>query len=373
VRERVLITGGAGFIGSHLADRLLQEGHTVRVLDVLDPQVHPSGLRPAYLNQAVEFIEGDVRDREMLSNVLRAIDVIFHFAAVVGVGQSMYEIARYVDVNCGGTATLLDVLVNGKYPVRKLLVASSMSIYGEGRHHCDSCGDIAPGLRAYDQLQAQQWEVFCPICRGVAHPKATDEQKPLMPSSVYAVTKRDQEELCLSVGRAYNIPASALRFFNVYGPRQSLSNPYTGVAAIFISRLMNENQPLIFEDGLQRRDFVDVRDVVTACVLAMDSDAANYRAFNVGTGSAINVRQIADTLNQVLESDIDPLITKKFREGDIRNCYPDISLITRTLGYQPAHTFVAGMHDLVTWTKDQSPVDLVDTATAQLAAKGLVR
>lgn len=371
--ERVLITGGAGFIGSHLADGLLDAGYTVRVLDVLDSQVHRSNGPPDYLDPEVEVIHGNVMDQDTLGRALRDMDAVFHFAAAVGVGQSMYEVTKYVGTNCLGTATLLDALTSEPHAVRKLVVASSMSIYGEGRYRCDSCGDIAPHPRPPAQLQARRWEVECPNCHRDAGPAPTDESKPLQPTSVYAVTKRDQEELCLSIGRAYNLPTVALRFFNVYGPRQSLANPYTGVAAIFLSRLMNGKPPLIFEDGLQSRDFVHVRDIVQANLLALESDEADYLALNVGTGRLTSVRQIASVLGEVLGVDTQPEVVHKFREGDIRHCYADISLIQRTLGYRPKISLEEGMADLARWTVDQQATDLVDQATEELAVKGLVK
>ena len=371
--ESVLIIGGAGFIGSHLADALLEDGHSVRVLDVLDAQVHPLRSRPSYLPSEVEVIHGDVRDREALRRVLPAIQVVFHFGAAVGVGQSMYQVEKYVGTNSYGTAVLLDVLANEPHSVRKLVVASSMSIYGEGRYRCDSCGLITPSLRTTEQMGRGQWEILCPHCGRPAHPAPTGEDKPLMPTSVYAVTKRDQEELCLSVGRAYDIPTVALRFFNVYGPRQSLANPYTGVAAIFLSSLMNGKPPLIFEDGLQSRDFVHVKDIVQANLLAMDGDGADYMALNVGTGRPTTVRQVADVLRQELGVEAEPTITHRFREGDIRHCYADISRMGRTLGYRPSVTLEEGMADLIRWAVDERAVDLVDAATRELEAKGLVK
>jgi len=265
---KVLVTGGAGFIGSHLVDALVQRGHVVRILDTFDPQVHGS-MRSDYLNPNAEYLEGDVRDRAMLRRALRGIDVVFHEAAAVGVGQSMYEIERYVSANALGTATLLDVIVNDRAPITKLIVASSMSIYGEGQYRCAACGTVYPALRSDEQLKGRQWEMACPRCHLSATPDLTPEDKPLMPTSVYAVSKRDQEELCLSVGRSYRIPTVALRYFNVYGTRQALSNPYTGVCAIFSARIKNGNPPMIFEDGRQSRDFTHVSDIVAANLLAM--------------------------------------------------------------------------------------------------------
>jgi dTDP-L-rhamnose 4-epimerase len=254
--KNVLVTGGAGFIGSHIVDELVSQGHRVRVLDLLAPQVHGRDIQiPKYLPDRVEFMKGDVGDMEAWRWALEDIDLIFHEAAEVGVGQSMYEIVRYMKANTLGTAIMLELLATGEYPIEKLIVASSMSIYGEGAYECPSCGPVFPQLRMTEQLLQRDWEMHCPNCQEVVTPVPTREDKPLFPTSIYAISKRDQEEMCLAIGRAYGIPTVALRYFNVYGPRQALSNPYTGVAAIFSSRLLNGNPPLIFEDGLQSRDW----------------------------------------------------------------------------------------------------------------------
>jgi len=374
VAKRVLITGGAGFIGSHLANALLAQGHDVTILDSLVPQVHGKEQQaPPYLPQAARFIRGDVRDRRTLAQVIEKIDIIFHQAAEVGVGQSMYEIERYTGANVGGTATLLGLLAAGKHRVEKLIVASSMSIYGEGAYACPHCGPVYPTVRSRDQLEAQEWEIRCPHCGQVASPAPTAETKPLFPTSVYAVTKRDQEELCLVVGRAYDIPTVALRYFNVYGPHQSLSNPYTGVAAIFISRLLNGNAPLIFEDGLQSRDFVHVSDIVQANLLAMESDAANYMALNVGTGRPTTILELAYMLARELDSTIEPEIVSKFREGDVRHCVADIALIQKTLGFTPRVSLETGLADLITWSQQQESEDQVNLAFQELERRGLAR
>ena len=270
--RKVLVTGGAGFIGSHLVDRLVELGHTVRILDNLDPQVHPGGKKPDYLNPGAEFVAGDVRDRETVRRALQGVEVVFHEAAAVGVGQSQYRIQHYVDVNTRGTATLLDVLANEPNSVEKIVVAASMSSYGEGKARCPECGIVKPTLRPESQMAAGQWEVRCPYCQTPTEPVPTDERTPRQVNSVYSLTKKDQEDLVLLFGRTYGVQAVALRYFNVFGPRQSLSNPYTGVAAIFISRLKNGNRPVVYEDGQQTRDFVSVHDVVQANILAMEVD-----------------------------------------------------------------------------------------------------
>ncbi|MBI4400190.1 MAG: NAD-dependent epimerase/dehydratase family protein [Nitrospirae bacterium] len=369
----VLITGGAGFIGSHLADALLAEGYGVRILDALVPQVH--GLnreRPAYLAPAAELRVGDVRDTAIVRQALEQVETVIHFAAVVGVGQSMYEIASYVAANTQATANLLQILSERAHGVRKLVVASSMSLFGEGAYRCVRCGPCTPPPRSPQQLESKQWEMACPICGGTAEPVPTPEGKPLAPTSIYALTKRDQEEMCLCVGQAYGIPSVALRFFNVYGERQALSNPYTGVAAIFSSRLLNDQPPLIYEDGRQSRDFIHVSDIVQATLLAMRRPEADYQVFNVGTGRATTVAEVAEVLAASLGKKIVPQFLQSFRAGDIRHCVADITKISKTLGFQPKISFADGMGRLSAWIRNQRPHDGVVEANVRLRERGLV-
>jgi len=305
---KVLVTGGAGFVGSHLVDALVKGGHGVRVLDNLEGQVH-GGQPPSYLNRGAEYLWGDVRDRAILQRALKGIEIVFHQAASVGVGQSMYQIEKYTSSNSLGTAVLLDLIVNERIPIKKLIVASSMSIYGEGNYRCTQCGPVFPPLRSEIQLKKRQWEMICPQCHQPVRPEPTAEDKPLFPTSVYAVSKRDQEELCLSVGRSYSIPTVALRYFNIYGPRQALSNPYTGVCAIFSARIKNGKAPLIFEDGNQSRDFVHVSDIVQANLLVLKNTKSDYGVFNVGTGRSTSIGKIAQMLIQRYGSSIPPEFT----------------------------------------------------------------
>jgi dTDP-L-rhamnose 4-epimerase len=370
---RILVTGGAGFIGSHLVDELVARGHSVRILDLLVPQVHGEGSDwPTWVPAGVERIRADVQDREVWPSAVNGVDAVYHFAAEVGVGQSMYEISRYMGANTMGTAHLLEFLAQGKHTVRRLIVASSMSIYGEGLYRTPSGQAVFPGVRTSRTLEARRWDEF-----GVSGerlmPGPTPEDKPLEPTSIYAISKRDQEEMCLSVGRAYGIPTVALRFFNVYGPRQSLSNPYTGVAAIFAGRILNGKSPVIFEDGAQGRDFVHVSDIVQAVVLALSADAACYEPINVGTGHCTSVLAVAETLIRLLGSPVKPEIVGQYRAGDIRYCYADIGKARRLLGYGPRVTFEAGMRELVGWLATQKAEDRVAVATAELAARGLTR
>jgi dTDP-L-rhamnose 4-epimerase len=374
----VLVTGGAGFIGSHLVDALLRRGHQVRVLDAFIEQVHGNALSP--LPAEVEIISGDVRDRELVAAALEDVEAVFHQAAEVGVGQSMYEIQRYVAANTLGTAALLEALLARRGQVRKLIVASSMSIYGEGAYRCRACGPnatgactvLAPARRCAAQLTARDWELRCRVCRSALEPVPTPETKPLDPASVYAITKQDQEQLCLTVGQAYDLPTVALRYFNVYGPGQALSNPYTGVAAIFSSRLLNGQPPLIFEDGGQSRDFTHVSDIVQANVCALEADAANFQAINVGTGVATTVKRVAELLAQGLGIAIEPEIEGRYREGDIRHCVADISRARALLGYEPSVSIEEGIPQLLAWVQAQQACDAVPQATQELQSRGLV-
>jgi dTDP-L-rhamnose 4-epimerase len=369
--KNILVTGGAGFIGSHIVDALIDRGHRVRVLDALVEQVH-GGAGPQYLNPKAEFLHGDVCDAELVDRALEGIDVVYHKAAEVGVGQSMYEIGRYVRANDFGTAVLLEAIVKCRPQIKKLVVASSMSIYGEGAYACDKCGPVQPKLRPLSQLLDRDWEINCPQCGAKAKPVPTNEDKPLFPSSVYAISKQDQEQFCLVVGRAYDIPVVALRYFNVYGPRQALSNPYTGVCAIFSGRLLNDESPMIFEDGEQTRDFVHVSDIVQANMLALETDKADYEAVNIGTGSPISVSDISLMLAQGLHKDIKPQITAKYREGDIRHCVADISRARKLLGYEPKVKLADGIPELLEWVRQQQAENTTQ-ATAELEQHQLVR
>jgi len=370
-RNKILITGGAGFVGSHTADALVGQGHQVRVYDNLREQVHPAGM-PAYLSTEVEFIQGDMRDLGKLSEAVQDVDVIYHLAAAVGVGQSMYQIADYTAANTLGTANLLQAILNTNSHPEKLIVASSMSIYGEGEYSCSECGEVAPARRSAQQVQQKKWEPVCPYCSRAVRPVATRETKPLNCSSIYALSKKDQEEMVLLFGRTYQIPAVALRYFNIYGTRQALSNPYTGVVAIFASRLMNRKPPLVFEDGLQLRDFVNVRDIVQANLLAIESADADGIPLNIGSGQPISIREIAAELAQMLGADVSCQITGKYRAGDIRHCFADISRATRVLGYRPQVDFRDGLAELVSWLGSQQAEDRVDDAIERLEVLGLV-
>jgi dTDP-L-rhamnose 4-epimerase len=369
--KNILIIGGAGFVGSHTADALLQQGHSVRVFDSLCEQVH-GGVFPSYLSRDVEFMEGDVRDPVALAKAVAGCEVVYHLAAAVGVGQSMYQISEYVAANIQGTANLLQVILDTSIRPEKLVVASSMSIYGEGRYTCKACGDVAPKLRDADQLRRKEWELLCPVCNQTVSPRPTDESKPLQCTSIYALSKKAQEEMALVFGQAYQIPVVALRYFNIYGPRQALSNPYTGVAAIFASRLMNGNAPIVFEDGLQMRDFVNVHDIVQANLLALESPRADGQPINVGSGRPVSIYKVATEIAQLLGVDIAPTISGSYRSGDIRHCYADNSRASELLGYKPRVSFQQGVEELVGWLESQQASDHTEEALNQLAARGLV-
>lgn len=369
----ILVTGGAGFIGSHLVDALVENGHRVRILDSLVEQVHGVSV-PEHINPEAEFVKGDVCDSATVAKALDGIEAVYHQAAEVGVGQSMYEIVRYVKANDLGTAVLLEEMIKRPGQFKKLVVASSMSIYGEGAYYCKACDRrIYPTLRSNEQLAAHEWEFKCNECGGTLDLVGTREDKPLYPTSVYAVSKQDQEQYCLVVGRAFNIPTVALRYFNVYGTRQALSNPYTGVGAIFSARLLNDQPPTIFEDGEQARDFVHVSDIVRANLLAMETDAADYHAINIGTGRATSVKQVAQILAKGLGKDIEPQIVGKYREGDIRHCVADISKARELLGFEPQVSLEDGFAKLLEWIPGQIVEDRVEAATAELAQRSLVK
>jgi dTDP-L-rhamnose 4-epimerase len=370
MNKKVLITGGAGFIGSHLSDELLAHGYHVRVFDGLCDQVHGKNHDwPEYLNSQCERVKGDVRDAEAVRKALKGMDAVYHFAAAVGVGQSMYEIEKYTSINNIGTAVLLEELTKNR--VEKLVVASSMSLYGEGLYRAPS-GELVPGIdREVEQLKRHDWEVRDALGHRLL-PVATPESKQPSLSSIYALSKYDQERMCMIIGRTYEIPTTALRFFNVYGTRQALSNPYTGVMAIFASRLLNGTRPMIFEDGYQQRDFVSVYDVAQACRLALEVPAATGKVFNVGSGNHYTIRDLAEQLASVMGLDqVEPEVTGKYRAGDIRHCFADISLAKEVLGYQPRVTLAEGLNELVQWLEGQVAVDHVAQAGAELAARGL--
>ncbi|OGM33511.1 nucleoside-diphosphate-sugar epimerase [Candidatus Woesebacteria bacterium RIFCSPHIGHO2_02_FULL_38_9] len=370
--KRVLVTGGAGFIGSHIIDLLINNGYSVRVLDNLDPQVHPGRKKPSYLNSKAEFVLGDVTKRKDWLNAISGIDVVFHEASAVGVGQSMYKIEYYTKTNTLGTALLLDILANNKHSIKKIIVAASMSSYGEGAYVCKTHKRVRPGLRSTDQVKDGVWEPVCPYCRKRVGPVGIKETDIQQCNSIYAITKKDQEDMIMLFGKAYGIPTVALRYFNVFGPRQSLSNPYTGVAAIFLSRLAIGSQPVIYEDGEQTRDFVSVHDIAKANLFALESEKANGEIFNVGSGERIQIKQIAEILANKLNVGIKPDITGKFRVGDVRHCFSDINKIERLLNFKPSISFEFGVDELINWSAGEKIIDKFDEAVKELKSRKLV-
>jgi dTDP-L-rhamnose 4-epimerase len=367
----VLITGGAGFIGSHLTDQLLSCGYSVRVLDNLIPQVHGAGCRrPNYLSSEAELLIGDIRDPETVERALRGIDAVVHLASAVGVGQSMYDIASYVETNELGTANLLQAL--SRHRAARLVVASSMSVYGEGLTRRPDGRLISPGERSIAQLRCGDWDLKDADGETLTPVPTSEDKRPSL-SSIYALNKFAQEQMALVIGRTYDIPTVALRFFNVYGARQALSNPYTGVLAIFASRLLNGKPPLLFEDGEQRRDFVHVADVARACQLALETVNADGFVFNIGSGQSRTILSIAEDLAAVLDKSwIKPHVTAKYRAGDIRHCFADIALSQKKLGFTPKVAFRDGLEQLADWLADKVADDRVDRATAELELHGLV-
>ncbi len=367
-----LVTGGAGFIGSHLVDALLARGERVRVLDNLDTLAHPSGRPPDHLSTEADLVVGDLRDRARVDDALADVGAVYHLGGAVGNGESMMNVRRTVDVNCGGTATLLEAVLARRDTVRRVVLASSMVVYGEGMYRCAAHGLTSAAPRTVEQLRRRAWEPLCPRCGEPATAVAARENAPLRPMSVYGITKRDQEELALVLGQAYDLPVVALRYLNVYGPRQALANPYTGVAAIFAARLLAGRRPRVFEDGAQIRDPVHVSDVVRATLAAMDSPAAAGMAINVAAGGRTTIADLARGLAETLGVALEPEVTGEFRAGDIRHCLADVMRAREVLGFQAETTLAGGLPELADWVRRQTVDERGDEAVAELRARGLV-
>lgn len=367
--KQVLVTGGAGFIGSHVTDELVDRGHEVIVLDNRSADSH------ADRNADARYVWGDIRETETVAPLLEQVDVVSHQAGLLGSGRSLYDIEPYVDVNSRGTAHLLDVLLTEDIDLEKFVVASSMSVYGEGLYHCPDCDATEqPPPRSADGHTAGAWNPACSTCGTRLSPVPTPESTPLNPDSVYAITKRSQEELALAVHRAHGLPVVALRYFNTYGSRQSLTNPYAGVCAIFANRIRNDTPPILYEDGQQTRDFVHVADVARANVAAIERGGADGHAVNVGTGQPHTIEEIARTLIKLLGRDdtLEPTVTNEFRAGDIRHCYADCSRAERLLGFQSAVALADGLTEFIAWTRDHPVADGVDDAHEALSEHDLV-
>ena len=368
-----LVTGGAGFVGSHLVDRLLARGDRVRVLDDLLPQAHPTGVA-RFLSSEAELQVGDLRDRAAVDRALEGVDCVFHLGGMVGNGQSMAEIRRYIDVNSVGTATLLEALVARRSQLRRLVVASSMVVYGDGAYRCPAHGPLARVSRPVERLRARRWEPVCHSCGAEALAIATNEEHSLHPTSTYGVSKLSQEQLSLCIGRAYGLPTIVLRYLNIYGSRQALGNPYTGICAIIAARLLNGRRPLIFEDGQQRRDLVHVSDVVEANLRAeLAPESACYQPYNIGTGRSVTVLELASLLGRLLGSPLEPELRGEYREGDIRHCFADVSRARQALGFEARRTLSDGAAELASWAASERPDDRTDAANHDLRQRGLIR
>ena len=370
-KSNILITGGAGFIGSFLTDRLIDSGYNVRILDSLEDQVH-QGKKPKYLNKKAEFIKGDILDYKKFEASLKGIDIVFHLAASVGVGQSNYEIKRYTDTNIGGMANLLDIVANNRSKVKKIIMTASMTGYGEGYGKCKEHGKVKPALRSEQQLSKKNWSLYCPICKKKLISVPTDEKAYINNNSIYSLTKNVQETMLMLIGEMYHIPVTSFRCFNVYGPRQSLSNPYTGVTAIFVSRLKNNHQPILYEDGMQSRDFISVHDVVAALVMAIDNKKSDFEIFNLGSGHKTPIKDIAEILAKLLGKKISPKTTGKFRVNDIRHCYADITKVGKLLGWEPSVKLENGLKELIEWSRNEEARDMFDNAEKKMKEKNLL-
>jgi len=374
----ILISGGAGFIGANLALKLIDLGHKVTILDSFSPQIHGDIKEdsPLFLSikDKVELIHGDVRNRTDWQKGIANNSVIVHLAAETGTGQSMYQIEKYIDVNCLGTSIMLDILANDNHQVKKVVVASSRAIYGEGKYQCDIHGEIYPEERSDKQLSEGHFEMICAQCEQPLHLVATDENSKIHPTSIYGITKNNQEQMTLVACKSLGISAVALRYQNVYGPGQSLSNPYTGILSIFSTRILNNNAINIFEDGQESRDFVYIDDVVDATILAIECENMMSDSFNVGSGVSTTVQTVAESLKSMYESDVNLHVSANYRLGDIRNNKADISKIHRVLGFSPKVSFESGLREFVKWVKSQEiEQDHFDQSINEMKDKGLMK
>ena len=375
--KNILITGGAGFIGSNLTVKLVSKGYNVTILDNLSKQIHGKNQDSTLYNSIKDkatFILGDVSNKSDWQKALRNQDSVIHLAAETGTGQSMYEITRYNEVNIIGTAHLLNILANQEHTIEKILIASSRSIYGEGKYLCHNHGVTFPNERNAADMAKGNFNPICNKCNKELILKATDENSKIHPSSIYGITKQQQEQMILLMGKALKIPAVALRYQNVYGPGQSLSNPYTGILSIFSTRLLNGNDIDIYEDGEESRDFVFIDDVVDATVLSLEKKEANHQIFNVGSGVATTVSEVANTLRELYDSNVGINISGKYRLGDIRHNYADLSKIKNVLGFHPKFNFRTGISEFVNWVKTQNiQEDKYENSIKELKQKGLIK
>ncbi|MFL9835715.1 NAD-dependent epimerase/dehydratase family protein [Chryseobacterium terrae] len=374
-----MITGGAGFIGSNIALKLIDKGYKVTVLDNLSPQIHgynPKNTSPLYRSiiNKVKFIEGSVTSKEDWVNALENQDAIIHLAAETGTGQSMYEIQKYIDVNIGGTAIMLDLLTNNTHQVKKVIIASSRAIYGEGKYKCEEHGIVYPTEREDKDMEIGDFSCKCPVCKKNIELLPTSEDSKIHPTSVYGITKQNQEQLVLTVCKSLNIAAVGYRYQNVYGPGQSLSNPYTGILSIFSTRIKNGNEINIFEDGKETRDFVFIEDIAHATILGLEKDEANDNVYNVGTGIATDVVTVTNTLAKYYDLKVPIQISGNYRLGDIRHNFADISKIKSDLGFEPQWSFEKGIETFTKWVNEQeTPEDKYDQSIEEMKTKGLYK
>ena len=374
--RNILITGGAGFIGSRLCEKLFEKGYNVTIMDNLSPQIHGTGESSLFkrIKKKCVFIKGDVTNQEDWEKALEDQEIIVHLAAETGTGQSMYEISRYSNVNIMGTAHMLELLANKDYNIKKMIIASSRAIYGEGKYLCDNRGYIYPSKRDEKDMKNGVFNIKNSICNSQLQLVPTDELSNINPLSVYAITKHQQEQMVMLLGEALGIPSVALRYQNVYGPGQSLSNPYTGILSVFSTRLLNKNDLDIYEDGLQSRDFVYIDDVVDATILAIEKDEASGEIFNVGSGVNTSVNDVAHSLKKLYKSNQNIIISGKYRAGDIRHNYADLSKIKKLLGFVPKYNFKNGISNFVEWVNTQKiENDRYESSIAELNRNGLIK
>ena len=374
--KNILITGGAGFIGSRLCEKLVEKNYNVTILDNLSPQIHGEGESSLYrkVKDISTFIKGDVRNQEDWKKAIKGQDIVVHLAAETGTVQSMYELEKYNDVNIMGTAHLLELLANSNHSIKKMIIASSRAIYGEGKYNCQKHGSQYPFCRKEKDMENGEFNPKCENCNNELSPLATDENSKIHPSSIYGINKHQQEQMVMLMGEVLGISAVAFRYQNVYGPSQSLSNPYTGILSIFSTRILNRNDLDIYEDGLESRDFVYIEDVVDATILGIEKEEANGQIFNIGSGIATTVLDVANTLKRLYNSKININVSGKFRLGDIRHNFADLSKIKSQLGFIPKNKFDTGIIQFVNWVKDQDIMeDRYDNSIQELKDKGIMK
>lgn len=378
--ENILITGGAGFIGSNLGIKLIQQGFKITILDNLSPQIHgqnpetDSGTYQSIVKAGAKFIQGSVTSKTDWEKVLENQDAVVHLAAETGTGQSMYEIQKYVDVNITGTSLLLDILTNSKHSIKKIVVASSRAIYGEGKYNCINHGYVYPYARRDEDMMKGNFDCKCPICGKFVELVPTDENSKIHPTSIYGITKQVQEQMVLTVGKSLGIPSVAFRYQNVYGPGQSLSNPYTGILSIFSTQIKNNNNINIFEDGKESRDFVYIDDVVNATILGLIKKEADFEVFNVGADKPIDVLTVANSLKKIYNSQIRINVSGNYRIGDIRHNYGDLNKIKQLLGFTPNFSFLEGIKNFCSWVDQQAiQEDKYQVSINEMKTKGLYK